>query len=432
MMEDIIKKIKSHPKFTFADSDDELIAIIDEINPGLSQDKKFEILNNLDKLGRSGFRKGGVVTFKDVIDYFEDLCDSSQKDDDELWDEALNHFGVTTDINKFDSSEFATYYYGSGTKSTNPIPDDMMVSGRNGSRKGEDFTAGGIKTVANAFKDITTNKIPGAIGKLKEERDGSRKGSEYDLIDNIISVAEREYGDLEDLTRTQADKVCETVAGITGESVENVKAQLREMDELNGVTRKGSRKGSVSGKGSRPENLGSISSKIVSGRNRSIRMVGQYEDEYQVDSRKGSVDLYSLISDVSSEVNQEMFRSILSIYPEVHAGVTVLASGKVRLYAYPSYQRNFTSNSQIVQGSDKEITVTFPDVDYMEESLHLSYSEIVDEIYDIVINEINSINYEATIGNLVNQGLFDEPVKSQEYSGVLKESTLQADLRNGL
>ena len=46
--------------------------------------------------------------------------------------------------------------------------------------------------------------------------------------------------------------------------------------------------GSVSGKGSRPENLGSITSKIVSGRNRSIRMVGQYEDEYQVDSRKGT------------------------------------------------------------------------------------------------------------------------------------------------
>ena len=69
------------------------------------------------------------------------------------------------------------------------------------------------------------------------KRKGSRKGSEYDLIDNIISVAEREYGDLEDLTRTQADKVCETVAGMTGESVENVKAQLREMDELNGVTR---------------------------------------------------------------------------------------------------------------------------------------------------------------------------------------------------
>ena len=35
---------------------------------------------------------------------------------------------------------------------------------------------------------------------MMSKRKGSRKGSEYDLIDNIISVAEREYGDLEDLT----------------------------------------------------------------------------------------------------------------------------------------------------------------------------------------------------------------------------------------
>ena len=92
--------------------------------------------------------------------------------------------------------------------------------------------------------DAETIDEDGRQGRRKGlRRRGSRKGSEYDLIDNIISVAEREYGDLEDLTRTQADKVCETVAGITGESVENVKAQLRDMDELNGVTRQGSRRG---------------------------------------------------------------------------------------------------------------------------------------------------------------------------------------------
>ena len=133
-----------------------------------------------------GSRKGGTVTFKDVIDYFENLQETSPKDDDELWDEALNKFGVTTDLGKFDSSEFATYYYGSGTKSTNPIPDDMMVSGRNGSRKG--------------------------TGPL-----------------------------------------CEL--------------------------------GSVSGKGSRPENLGSIASKIALGRKRSVNMDGEYNEQ---ESRKGS------------------------------------------------------------------------------------------------------------------------------------------------
>ena len=80
-MEDIIKKIKSHPRFTFADSDDELIAIIDEINPGLSQDQKFEILDNLDKLGRSGFRKGG-----DEEDHAEDLEEELGDVEEELED----------------------------------------------------------------------------------------------------------------------------------------------------------------------------------------------------------------------------------------------------------------------------------------------------------------------------------------------------------
>ena len=139
------------------------------------------------KQSRKGSRKGGTVTFKDVIDYFENLQETSPKDDDELWDEALNKFGVTTDLGKFDSSEFATYYYGSGTKSTNPIPDDMMVSGRNGSRKGT--------------------------------------------------------GPLCDL-------------------------------------------GSVSGKGSRPENLGSIASNVALGRNRSVNMDGEYTEQ---ESRKGSL-----------------------------------------------------------------------------------------------------------------------------------------------
>lgn len=147
-MEDIIKKIKDHPQFIFADSDDELISIIDEVNPGLTHGQKFDIIDELEKLERSG------------------------------------------------------------------------------SRKGQDFTAQGIQTVANAFKDVTTKKIPDAIGKLKKERDGSRKGT----------------GPLCDL-------------------------------------------GSVSGKGSRPENLGSIASKVALGRKRSVNMDGEYVEQ---ESRKGN------------------------------------------------------------------------------------------------------------------------------------------------
>ena len=102
-------------------------------------------------------------------------------------------------MGKFDSSEFATYYYGSGTKSTNPIPDDMMVSGRNGSRKG-----------SRLFCDLS----------------------------------------------------------------------------------------SVSGKGSRPENLGSIASKVALGRNRSVNMDGEYtEQESRKGSRRGDALAQQIIGD---------------------------------------------------------------------------------------------------------------------------------------
>ena len=215
-----------------------------------------KIPNAIGKLkeDRDGSRKGGTVTFKDVIDYFENLQETSPKDDDELWDEALNKFGVTTDLGKFDSSEFATYYYGSGTKSTNPIPDDMMVSGRNGSRKGSSLI-----TSENQFIDY--------FESLGYDPD--------DVRNNVLQ--EFRY---------------EIHSG--GVSVEEIDDYLSYASS--DILRKGSRKGSrlfcdlssVSGKGSRPENLGSIASKIVSGRNRSINMDGEYEDESRVGSRLGA------------------------------------------------------------------------------------------------------------------------------------------------
>jgi hypothetical protein len=55
--------------------------------------------------------------------------------------------------------------------------------------------------------------------------------------------------------------------------------------------------GSVSGKGSRPENLGSIASKVSLGRKRSINMDGEYvEQESREGSRKGGnpVVLYDI------------------------------------------------------------------------------------------------------------------------------------------
>ena len=212
-----------------------------------------KIPNAIGKLTeRDGSRKGSTVTFKNVIDYFEDLGETSPKDDDELWDEALNHFGVTTDLNKFDSSEFATYYYGSGVKSTNPIPDDMMVSGRNGSRKGESvnswfeldtddpFSVNDTDNVLSYLRN-NTHDLQGAIDDLKSN------GTSHSVLLNVIQTL-----------------------GINPDTVRL--GQRKGTGPLCDL-------GSVSGKGSRPENLGSIASKVSLGRNRSINMDGEYIEQ---------------------------------------------------------------------------------------------------------------------------------------------------------
>lgn len=67
---------------------------------------------------------------------------------------------------------------------------------------------------------------------------------------------------------------------------------------------KGARKGSVSGKGSRPENLDSIASKIALGRNRSLDMNG---GDIEQESRKGSSISDPLAQQIISDNVEEDF-----------------------------------------------------------------------------------------------------------------------------
>ena len=201
---------------------------------------------------------------------------------------------------------------------------------RNGSRKGQDFTAQGIQTVANAFKDITTNKIPGVIGKLTE-REGSRKGSslitsENQFIDYFASLGyDPEYvrnnvlqefryeihsgglsvEEIDDYLSYAASDILRKGSrkgqDFTADGIKTVANAFKDIttkkipDAIGKITgeRKGTgplcELGSVSGKGSRPENIGSIASKVALGRKRSINMDGEYEDESRVGSRKGSL-----------------------------------------------------------------------------------------------------------------------------------------------
>ena len=135
--------------------------------------------------------------------------------------------------------------------------DDSYLGGRNGSRKG-DKEEDVEEVIMNEDGDTQEVELPepneereGRRGKRTRRgvRRGSRKGrASDDTIDVIIDTAEREYGDLEELTGAQADDVCRKVAEQTGESYEEVRDLLKEMDELNGVERQG-RRGSRKGNG---------------------------------------------------------------------------------------------------------------------------------------------------------------------------------------
>lgn len=293
-MEDIIKKIKDHPQFIFADSDDELISIIDEVNPGLTRDQKFDIIDDLEKLGRSGSRRrgsrrGGIQD--EIKNYLSGTNYATSEDDDEV-EGILDNLSVYLQYQGYsaEDAENGIGYY--------QDPYDSYQEPKLGSRKGQDFTAQGIQTVANAFKDVTTKKIPDAIGKLKKERDGSRKGS---TVQQIIDAFDRDcvpHGELIRMAKELPDGLGDRVLiglgagswrGDTPEEEEFFRIIDSKCSRNGSSVRKGTGPlcdlGSVSGKGSRPENLGSIASKVALGRNRSINMDGEYNEQ---ESRKGS------------------------------------------------------------------------------------------------------------------------------------------------
>lgn len=124
---------------------------------------------------------------------------------------------------------------------------------RRGSRKGDVEEEDVEEVIMNEDGDTQEVELPepdeeeleereGRRGKRRDVRRGSRKGrASDDTVDVIINTAEREFGDLEDLTGSQAELLCHKVSDITGESYEEVMDLLSEMDERQG--RKGSRKG---------------------------------------------------------------------------------------------------------------------------------------------------------------------------------------------
>ena len=127
---------------------------------------------------RQGSRKGGP-THDQVYDLMEFISEPYIVTD-KYFD------GYNKDLNDLTSDELEKLFqelkqrFPEEHKEYVDSLNDAYLGSRSGSRKGQDFTSQGINNVANAFKDITTNKIPNAIGNITGKREGSRLGYSKD------------------------------------------------------------------------------------------------------------------------------------------------------------------------------------------------------------------------------------------------------------
>lgn len=161
-MENIIKKIKDHPQFIFADSDDELISIIDDVNPGLSHGQKFEIIGALEKLGRSGSRKG------------------SRKGQDFTIDGIKN---TAKAFNSATSGETKQNIKNAVKQNDQRVEQNRRESLTQDQRDAED-------NLKAAQERIRKEKNDAEVDRLYDQMKGSRKGS---TVQQIIEAFDRDY-----------------------------------------------------------------------------------------------------------------------------------------------------------------------------------------------------------------------------------------------
>lgn len=181
---------------------------------------------------RKGSRKGSTV--QQIVDAFDDIDNTSHEQLIQLAKDLPDGLG-----------EDVIYALGVGAwRGDTPEEEEFFriidsKFPRRGSRKGQDFTAHGIRNAAQGFKDATG-------GQTKE-----RMSNAWDTWDRKRSGSRVGSGPLNNL-------------------------------------------GTVSGKGSRPDNLGEIATKVSLGRHRSINMDGEYVEpsvieEPQDEVREGGI-----------------------------------------------------------------------------------------------------------------------------------------------
>ena len=145
--------------------------------------------------------------------------------------------------------------------------------------------------VRDLADDYEYKRKEGILGGRK----GSRKGAEpfatsgFNKAVNGITGTLKSKPVMNTLKRTTGTKDQRNQAIIENNANKETKAnRQKKVNEI----RKGSGPlcdmGNISGKGSRPDNLGQISSGIVAGRKRSIHLEGEYSKESRKGSQKGS------------------------------------------------------------------------------------------------------------------------------------------------
>ena len=193
---------------------------------------------------RKGSRRGGIY-----LDAYENYCDAHEDDDRYTTDLSMseeeakqNLVYIAEDENK-SLDELVSEYKGDGLTA---IQRFFREGSRKGSRKGaESFATSGFNKAVN-----------GITGTLKSKP--------------VMNTLKRTTG-----TKDQRNQAII-------ENNANKEAKASRQKKVNEI-RKGSGPlcdmGNISGKGSRPDDLGQISSGVVSGIKRSIRLEGEYNQE---------------------------------------------------------------------------------------------------------------------------------------------------------
>ena len=181
---------------------------------------------------------------------------------------------------------------------------------RLGSRKGaESFSTKGFdKAVKGITGTLTSEPVMNSLKRTTGTEDQKNQVALEDKAKSDAKEARAEQVRRNSLTDEQRQAEDNQKAAEEAfnkhKNDEDIEKRTQEVFKQNGVEypkkeRKGTGPlcdlGNISGKGSRPENLGQISSGIVSGRNRSLHLNGEYTQESREGSRKGSRKGYTTV-----------------------------------------------------------------------------------------------------------------------------------------